>query len=70
MNWDLKLYIVIFDFEVENKEEKGFFWYLCYLLVDGVKIQDGKDYVVVVIICLEIMFGDIVVVVYLDDECY
>lgn len=70
VNWDLKLYIVIFDLEVENKEIKGYMWYFCYLLVDGVKMVDGKDYIVVVIICLEIMFGDMGVVVNLEDFCY
>lgn len=70
VNWDLKFYIVIFDLEVENKESKGFFWYFCYLLVNGVKMVDGKDYLVVVIMCLEIMLGDMVVVVYFEDECY
>lgn len=33
-------------------------------------IVDGKDYIVVVIICFEIMFGDMVVVVNFKDECY
>lgn len=70
VNWDIKLYIVIFDLEVENYDEKGYFWYLCYLLVNGVKISEGLDYLVVVIICLEILLGDVVVVVYLEDECY
>lgn len=70
VNWDLKLCIVIFDLEVENCELKGLMWYICYLLVDGVKIVDGKDYLVVVIICLEILLGDIGVVVNLEDLCY
>lgn len=64
VNWDLVFYIVVFDFEVLNEEEDGYMWYMCYLFVDG----SGE--LVVVIMCLEIMLGDIVVVVYLDDECY
>lgn len=31
VNWDFKLYIVIFDFEVENVDQKGSMWYFCYL---------------------------------------
>lgn len=83
VNWDLKFEIVIFDFEVENVEVDGYMWYFKYLLVGGEiyeyveKDEDGNvmlcemwDYILIVMICLEIMFGDGVVVVYLDDECY
>lgn len=50
--------------EVENKEVNGNFWYFCYFFIDG------SGYVEVVIICLEIMLGDIGVVVNFNDVCY
>lgn len=83
VNWDLVLKIVIFDLEVESVEEDGFLWLIVYMLdeglsyeyvecdVDGVEILcEICDYLVVVIICLEMLLGDIVVMVYLEDECY
>lgn len=70
VNWDSKLRIVIFDLEVENRESKGSMWYIRYSLVDGAKIVDGKDYLVVAIIRLEILLGDIGVVVNSEDSRY
>lgn len=37
---------------------------MCYLLVDG------SGYIEIVIICFEMMLGDMVVVVYFEDDCY
>lgn len=61
INWCLICYIIIFDVEVEYEEKKGKFYYIKYL------VKDNLYYVVVVIIRFEIMFGDIVVVVNLND---
>lgn len=69
INWDLKVWIVLFDIEVEYKDDKGVFYYVKYLFIDGM-IFNGKDYIEIVIIWLEMMFGDEVVVVNLSDECY
>ncbi|WP_138442020.1 valine--tRNA ligase [Marinobacter alexandrii] len=70
VNWDPKLHTAISDLEVENKEEKGFFWHLRYPLADGAKTQDGKDYVVVATTRPETMLGDTAVAVHPDDERY
>lgn len=56
--------MVLFDIEVIYKDIEGSFYYLKYLLIDGF------GYLEVVIICFEIILGDIVVVVYLKDERY
>lgn len=47
VNWDPTLHTAISDLEVENKEQQGSFWHFRYPLADGVKTDDGKDYVVV-----------------------
>ncbi|WP_372964056.1 valine--tRNA ligase [Marinobacter sp.] len=70
VNWDPKLHTAISDLEVENKEEKGFFWHLRYPLADGATTQDGKDYVVVATTRPETMLGDTAVAVHPDDERY
>ncbi|HEV8077245.1 MAG TPA: valine--tRNA ligase, partial [Marinobacter sp.] len=70
VNWDPKLHTAISDLEVENKEEKGFFWHLRYPLADGVTTQDGKDYLVVATTRPETMLGDTAVAVHPDDERY
>ena len=44
VNWDPKLRTAISDLEVENKDVKGYMWYIKYKLADGVKTTDGKDY--------------------------
>ncbi|MGB1479305.1 MAG: class I tRNA ligase family protein, partial [Marinobacter salsuginis] len=70
VNWDPKLHTAISDLEVENKEEKGFFWHLRYPLADGVQTKDGKDYLVVATTRPETMLGDTAVAVHPDDERY
>ena len=70
VNWDPKLHTAISDLEVENKEEKGFFWHLRYPLADGETTQDGKDYLIVATTRPETMLGDTAVAVHPDDERY
>src|SRR5690554_864993 len=70
VNWDPKLHTAISDLEVENKEEKGYFWHLRYPLADGQKTQDGKDYVIIATTRPETMLGDTAVAVHPDDERY
>jgi len=70
VNWDPKLHTAISDLEVENKEEKGYFWHLRYPLADGQKTRDGKDYLVVATTRPETMLGDTAVAVHPDDERY
>ncbi|WP_100640414.1 valine--tRNA ligase [Marinobacter salexigens] len=70
VNWDPKLHTAISDLEVENKEEKGFFWHLRYPLADGATTQDGKGYLVVATTRPETMLGDTAVAVHPDDERY
>ncbi|MGS0495859.1 valine--tRNA ligase [Pseudoalteromonas mariniglutinosa] len=70
VNWDPKLHTAISDLEVENKDKKGFMWNLRYPLADGVKTQDGKDYIVVATTRPETMLGDSGVAVNPDDERY
>ncbi|WP_301181071.1 valine--tRNA ligase, partial [Thalassolituus sp. UBA3500] len=70
VNWDPKLHTAISDLEVENKEEKGFFWHLRYPLADGAKTQDGKDYLVVATTRPETLLGDTAVAIHPDDERY
>ena len=70
VNWDPKLHTAISDLEVENKEEKGYFWHLRYPLADGETTSDGKDYLVVATTRPETMLGDTAVAVHPDDERY
>ena len=70
VNWDPKLHTAISDLEVENKEEKGYFWHLRYPLAEGATTQDGKDYLVVATTRPETMLGDTAVAVHPDDERY
>ncbi|SFR41235.1 valyl-tRNA synthetase [Marinobacter daqiaonensis] len=70
VNWDPKLHTAISDLEVENKEEKGYFWHLRYPLADDEKTLDGKDYVVVATTRPETMLGDTAVAVHPDDDRY
>ena len=70
VNWDPKLHTAISDLEVENREEKGFFWHLRYPLADGEKTRDGKDHLVVATTRPETMLGDTAVAVHPDDERY
>ena len=70
VNWDPKLHTAISDLEVENREEKGFFWHLRYPLADGEKTRDGKDHLVVATTRPETMLGDTAVAVHPEDERY
>ncbi len=65
-----KLHTAISDLEVENREVKGKMWYLRYPLADGVKTQDGLDYIVVGTTRPETMLGDTGVAVNPEDERY
>ena len=58
VNWDPALHTAISDLEVENKEQQGSFWHFRYPLADGVKTDDGKDYVVVATTRPETLLGD------------
>ncbi|MDG1733238.1 MAG: valine--tRNA ligase [Thalassotalea sp.] len=70
VNWDPKLHTAISDLEVENKDKKGHMWHFRYPLADGVKTQDGKDYIVVATTRPETMLGDTGVAVNPEDPRY
>ncbi|MEE1339478.1 MAG: valine--tRNA ligase [Succinivibrionaceae bacterium] len=70
VNWDPKLRTAISDLEVENKEIKGHMWHIRYMLADGKKTQDGKDYLVVATTRPETLLGDTAVAVNKDDPRY
>ena len=70
VNWDPKLHTAISDLEVENHDEKGFLWNLCYPLADGATTADGKNYLVVATTRPETMLGDSAVAVHPEDERY
>ncbi|PNH88456.1 valine--tRNA ligase [Vibrio diazotrophicus] len=70
VNWDPKLHTAISDLEVENKDVKGNMWHFRYLLADGVKTADGKDYIVVATTRPETMLGDTGVAVNPEDPRY
>ncbi|HDZ48922.1 hypothetical protein LCGC14_0073080 [marine sediment metagenome] len=70
VNWDPTLHTAISDLEVENKEQQGSFWHFRYPLTDGVKTDDGKDYVVVATTRPETLLGDTGVAVNPDDARY
>ena len=68
VNWDPKLRTAISDLEVENKDVKGFMWYVKYKLADGVTTSDGKDYVLIATTRPETLLGDTAVAVNPADE--
>ena len=70
VNWDPTLHTAISDLEVENKEQQGSFWHFRYPLADGVKTDDGKDYVVVATTRPETLLGDTGVAVNPEDPRY
>ncbi|MCI7785746.1 MAG: valine--tRNA ligase [Succinivibrio sp.] len=70
VNWDPKLRTAISDLEVENKDVKGYMWYVKYKLADGVKTSDGKDYLLVATTRPETLLGDSAVAVNPSDERY
>lgn len=70
VNWDPKLRTAISDLEVENRESKGFMWYLRYPLANGAKTAEGKDYLVVATTRPETLLGDTGVAVNPEDPRY
>lgn len=70
VNWDPTLHTAISDLEVENRDQQGSFWHFRYPLADGVKTDDGKDYVVVATTRPETLLGDTGVAVNPKDERY
>ena len=70
VNWDPTLHTAISDLEVENKEQQGSFWHFRYPLADGVKTDDGKDYLIVATTRPETLLGDTGVAVNPEDARY
>ena len=70
VNWDPKLKTAISDLEVETREVQGGFWHFKYPLADGVKLDDGRDYIEVATTRPETMLADMAVAVHPDDERY
>ena len=70
VNWDPKLKTAISDLEVETREVKGGFWHFKYPLADGVKRDDGLDYIEVATTRPETMLADMCVAVHPDDARY
>jgi valyl-tRNA synthetase len=70
VNWDPKLKTAISDLEVETRETQGGFWHFKYPLADGVKRDDGLDYIEVATTRPETMLADMAVAVHPEDERY
>jgi len=70
VNWDPKLKTAISDLEVETREVKGGFWHFRYPLADGVKRDDGLDYIEVATTRPETMLADMAVAVHPEDTRY
>ncbi|MFM5931114.1 MAG: valine--tRNA ligase, partial [Novosphingobium sp.] len=70
VNWDPKLKTAISDLEVETREVKGGFWHFKYPLADGVKRDDGHDYIEVATTRPETMLADMAVAVSAEDPRY
>ena len=70
VNWDPELGTSISDLEVENHEEAGHLWRLCYPLSDGRVADDGSTHLVVATTRPETMLGDTAVAVNPADERY
>jgi valyl-tRNA synthetase len=70
VNWDPKFRTAISDLEVETREVAGHFWHFRYPLADGVKLADGRDYIVVATTRPETMLGDMAVAVNAADPRY
>ncbi|QJC31596.1 valine--tRNA ligase [Enterobacteriaceae endosymbiont of Donacia tomentosa] len=47
INWDFKLKTVISDLEIDHKKIKTNIWYINYLLKNGIKTFDNKNYLTV-----------------------
>ncbi|QJQ33360.1 valine--tRNA ligase [Sphingomonas lacunae] len=70
VNWDPGLKTAISDLEVETQEVKGSFWHFKYPLADGVKRDDGLDYIEVATTRPETMLADMAIAVHPEDERY
>ncbi|MGE3693189.1 MAG: class I tRNA ligase family protein, partial [Novosphingobium sp.] len=70
VNWDPKLKTAISDLEVETREVQGGFWHFKYPLADGVKRDDGLDYIEVATTRPETMLADMAVAVHPEDPRY
>ncbi|MXP67844.1 valine--tRNA ligase [Pantoea sp. Aalb] len=70
VNWDPKLRTAISDLEVENREVKGSIWYIRYLLANGIKTNEGKNYIVIATTRPETLLGDSAVAVNPQDLRY
>ncbi|MFK7840630.1 MAG: valine--tRNA ligase [Sphingorhabdus sp.] len=70
VNWDPALKTAISDLEVETTDTKGSFWHFKYPLADGVKLDDGRDYIEVATTRPETMLADMAVAVHPSDERY
>ncbi|MFC3098535.1 valine--tRNA ligase [Alteraurantiacibacter palmitatis] len=70
VNWDPKLKTAISDLEVETREVKGNFWHFKYPLADGVKLDNGQDFIEVATTRPETMLADMAVAVNPDDPRY
>jgi len=70
VNWDPGLRTAISDLEVETREVKGGFWHFKYPLADGVRLDDGRDYIEVATTRPETMLADMAVAVNPADARY
>ena len=70
VNWDPKLKTAISDLEVETRETKGGFWHFRYPLADGVRRDDGLDFIEVATTRPETMLADMAVAVHPEDARY
>ena len=70
VNWDPGLRTAISDLEVETREVQGKFWHFRYPLADGVKLDDGRDHIVVATTRPETMLADMAVAVNGEDARY
>ncbi|RXR29568.1 valine--tRNA ligase [Sphingobium fluviale] len=70
VNWDPGLKTAISDLEVETREVQGKFWHFRYPLADGVRLDDGRDYIVVATTRPETMLADMAVAVNGADARY
>ncbi|MBB6122520.1 valine--tRNA ligase [Sphingobium subterraneum] len=70
VNWDPGLKTAISDLEVETREVQGKFWHFRYPLADGVRLDDGRDYIVVATTRPETMLADMAVAVNGADPRY
>ncbi|AKC31973.1 valine--tRNA ligase [Candidatus Pantoea carbekii] len=70
VNWDPQLCTAISDIEVENRESKSFIWHIRYLLANGIKTCEGKNYLVIATTRPETLLGDVAVAVNPQDQRY